>query len=75
VDKTLEEGGNFTEVNKKGFGCPASGSLDDIRGEPMLRKCSGTPCSHGLAAKVLFEEKAQVGDEKGEGGNRHEPEG
>jgi hypothetical protein len=58
--ETLQESRIFANIDEEGFGRPASGSLNDGRGDTMLGKCCGSPSAHRLACNVRLEEETQT---------------
>ena len=64
VEETLQQGGIFTDIDEESFGSPASGSLDDGRGDTVFSEGSGSSCSHRLASHIALKEEAQAVDEK-----------
>ena len=46
IEKTLQQGWVFADVNQEGLGCPASGGLDDGGGNAVLSESGSASCSH-----------------------------
>ena len=58
MKEALEEGGVFTDVDKKSLGRPAPRSLYNCWRDSMFCESSGATGSHRLASHILFEEEA-----------------